>query len=629
MMEVEANGKTFTFPDGTNNAQIGEAIDSYFGGQPQPARQNQPMQDEFVPPSAKESKQKPNEIFDRIKKERSGFFGAGIIEPAMNLVSSAIAEPIALASGALDSINPFTDLGDSAQAANSVREMLTYDPRTDEGKAGMQSLSDVMNADLVGDVSIADVITPVIDMAGDSAAQTFDFLGLNPDFGRQVGRAMPDLVGAGLGAKSLTSSARAGKFATPVSSTGDAVSKAAINSTEAAKAVSKRITEQSPKNKIMADEIKNKGLNNDLARFKVNGKGKLIKDKVAISAIDAGLNEGTAQALKMASTLDRKKAAEMTRIRRHGKKNKTFESLNRPADVPGKTFLDRYNFVKVKNKVSGRKLDNVANSLKGENVDLSDTLNAFNSSMGKMGIRNDIDGNLDFSQSIIEGMDSQKAIESVVKRLKRDFVSKKSGAYDAHQMKKFLDETAINYGKDSGGLKGATENVFKQLRKNIDDSLDAKFERYNKVNTQFAETRKAMDSFGDVAGKKMNLSGKNAKTAVGQLLRRLDSNAMSRTPLGDSIDLVTETANKYGGKFTDDIRLQASYANQLDEIFGPVADTSLLGDLAKAGKRTAFESSTGRAPIGGAIDSAIAVKNKLLSKSDEKTFKAIMRMIND
>jgi len=34
MMEVTANGKTFNFPDGTSNEQIGDAIDEYFAGQP-------------------------------------------------------------------------------------------------------------------------------------------------------------------------------------------------------------------------------------------------------------------------------------------------------------------------------------------------------------------------------------------------------------------------------------------------------------------------------------------------------------------------------------------------------------------------------------------------------------------
>lgn len=40
MMEVTANGKTFTFPDGTSTEDIGSAIDEYFSGQSAPAAQD-------------------------------------------------------------------------------------------------------------------------------------------------------------------------------------------------------------------------------------------------------------------------------------------------------------------------------------------------------------------------------------------------------------------------------------------------------------------------------------------------------------------------------------------------------------------------------------------------------------
>lgn len=40
-MKVTANGKTFTFPDGTSTEDIGDAIDEYFAGQTQPAQQPQ------------------------------------------------------------------------------------------------------------------------------------------------------------------------------------------------------------------------------------------------------------------------------------------------------------------------------------------------------------------------------------------------------------------------------------------------------------------------------------------------------------------------------------------------------------------------------------------------------------
>nr|DAO49945.1 MAG TPA: hypothetical protein [Caudoviricetes sp.] len=42
MMEVTANGKTFTFPDGTSTEDIGAAIDEYFAGQPMQQAQQEP-----------------------------------------------------------------------------------------------------------------------------------------------------------------------------------------------------------------------------------------------------------------------------------------------------------------------------------------------------------------------------------------------------------------------------------------------------------------------------------------------------------------------------------------------------------------------------------------------------------
>ncbi|HAL0722389.1 TPA: injection protein, partial [Escherichia coli] len=38
-MKVTANGKTFTFPDGTSTEDIGAAIDEYFAGQSAPTQQ--------------------------------------------------------------------------------------------------------------------------------------------------------------------------------------------------------------------------------------------------------------------------------------------------------------------------------------------------------------------------------------------------------------------------------------------------------------------------------------------------------------------------------------------------------------------------------------------------------------
>ena len=81
------------------------------------------------------------------RMERRGGGGVnrllGIIEPAMTVGSAIAAEVPALAVG-LGSLNTIEDkqrpLSDAVAAADEVREMLTYNPRSMEGQAGMQSL---------------------------------------------------------------------------------------------------------------------------------------------------------------------------------------------------------------------------------------------------------------------------------------------------------------------------------------------------------------------------------------------------------------------------------------------------------------------------------------------------------
>jgi len=79
----------------------------------------------------------------------------GIIEPAMTVGSAIAAEVPALAVG-LGSLNTVEDrlkpFSEAVTAADEVREMLTYNPRSMEGQAGMQSLINSVSqlADTVG-----------------------------------------------------------------------------------------------------------------------------------------------------------------------------------------------------------------------------------------------------------------------------------------------------------------------------------------------------------------------------------------------------------------------------------------------------------------------------------------------
>ena len=105
----------------------------------------------------------------------------GIIEPAMTVGSAIAAEVPALAVG-LGSLNTVEDrqrpFSEAVSAADEVREMLTYNPRSMEGQAGMQSLinsvsqiADTVGLDRAFQVLNEEIIPRVQSTLGEDAAR--------------------------------------------------------------------------------------------------------------------------------------------------------------------------------------------------------------------------------------------------------------------------------------------------------------------------------------------------------------------------------------------------------------------------------------------------------------------------
>lgn len=69
---------------------------------------------------------------------------AGVLEPLATIASGAIAEPIAGLAGIAQAVNPFAEEGAGAKAVEATREALTFQPRTQAGKAGLQAVGEVL-----------------------------------------------------------------------------------------------------------------------------------------------------------------------------------------------------------------------------------------------------------------------------------------------------------------------------------------------------------------------------------------------------------------------------------------------------------------------------------------------------
>ncbi|MCP5015632.1 MAG: hypothetical protein GY938_10205 [Ketobacter sp.] len=91
----------------------------------------------------------PNTVTDIISasdtpQRRSTDTIASVIEPAATLITGAIAEPIAGIAGIAQAVNPLAEEGAGARAVEATREALTYQPRTEPGREGLEAVGEAI-----------------------------------------------------------------------------------------------------------------------------------------------------------------------------------------------------------------------------------------------------------------------------------------------------------------------------------------------------------------------------------------------------------------------------------------------------------------------------------------------------
>jgi len=339
--------------------------------------------------------------------------------------------------------------------------------------------------------------------------------------------------------------------------------------------------------------------------------GNVIKDAAQRAAQWQGFDPGFTSYVRSANPDTRRKMTAMLDIVDQAKKNWRSGLDARPLNVLGDSVLNRIKVVREANRVAGVRLDGVADALKGEQVEISPAVGKFLHTLEEMGMKyNPSTNTLDLIQgSATQDMPKvQKEAARILKRLRTTRQEGVLDGFDVHVMKKWIDNN-VDYaksGKGKSGMIGSLDRAIKGLRHDLDSVLDTQFPEYNKVNTQYAETRGALDEVQDIAGKKFDPTDDSAALTMGSLTRRFLSNAQSNGYLRDSVARLDETARKYITPGTDlvpykpiqarsgvtpamlendDLIGLAGYADELDKVFGPASKTSLFGDVDKAVQR--------------------------------------------
>lgn len=327
--------------------------------------------------------------------------------------------------------------------------------------------------------------------------------------------------------------------------------------------------------------------NTDAVRFRLVG-DTLRPDTEADKALKQGWREGVVSVVKAASDRDRAAMDRMLSVYKRGKKNERYRALNRPGDVVGESLATRLDYIDNQRVEAYKELENIVKTqLTGQQVAYEPVVNRFLSSLGDIGVKVKVDENgarvVDLTDSVINGdVKAEGILNRVLTRM-----SNVTGPPDAkamHELKRYLD-TQISYNSRAqmNPLTATAESKIKDLRRDINDTLGAQFKDYGAVNTRYSDTRTAIDNLQKAAGTTIDYADDvNLDKAFGSALRKVTSNYSTRVNLINALDETDQVAKKYGMAVDDDIINQVIFANEIDRMFGAVADTSLKGQMAQA-----------------------------------------------
>jgi hypothetical protein len=342
------------------------------------------------------------------------------------------------------------------------------------------------------------------------------------------------------------------------------------------------------------------------AGFKLDDAGRAVKDKVQQTALKAGVDEGAVAMIAASDKPTKARMKTMMEVLEKGKKSLEFRNFNPPQKVLGEALKDRLSVIQRTNSKAASQLDAVAQSLKGKPVDVSGAMGNFITKLEKQGILFDPKtGSLNFDDSTIEGLtDAQNIIKRVVKRLHQT-KDPTGNALRAHNAKKFIDEQ-VTYGKTQTGLSGTMEGIIKGLRRDIDTALDTTFPLYDKVNTNYSETREIIDEIQRLAGKRVDLSGSRSDKALGTMSRKVLSNYNTGVAMEDLFENLNKVAARYGDPLTDNI------GDDLNKLVSMEAEMRRM--FPTATKPNTFQGGIGMETARAAADVATGNKIGLVSK---------------
>ena len=525
------------------------------------------------------------------------FPGSGVIEPAMAIGSSLVAEPTAGYAGMISQAAPGGMTG--AERVEVVRDEYTYQPRTPSGQKGMERVGDLVEFGLDFTrmpVAMAAGLLSYISGGPQEANEAFGGV-MEQGIGKTLGGAAEE-VGA---PPSVSAAAE-----TAPEAVASALGVRGIRSRPASQAMDVALPSRRERRERMESELPTERQDARTVGYRMEpprqlpapdstpqapryitqgGEYRRIQqDPLQNKVAKMGFDPAFITMIREATPGDRQRMLQMLDEREKSLFNMGEAVESRPTDVVGDAIVERVDTVVRTMKDAGRRVDAEARALKGRRVDVQTPVNAFIDNLDDIGIGLDENLRPIFRGSEFEGTsqaakNAQSVISDVINRM---INTKTPDAYDVHRLKKYIDNM-VDFGKSQGGYIGGAENLLKGLRADLDNLLDANFDKYRTANEVYAETRTALDNFQEQAGgKRVRYDAPELASKLGQQARTLTSNRANRVDFRTTLNELDQVAAKYGAEYDGRFGDLVSFANEIDKPrnFGPVADTSIGGIMA-------------------------------------------------
>jgi hypothetical protein len=320
------------------------------------------------------------------------------------------------------------------------------------------------------------------------------------------------------------------------------------------------------------------------------------KDRAAQDVLKQGWSDDAVSIAQGADKATKTKLRKMLDLRQRIGSQPVERVRERTSDIIGDSVMDRFDFVKKVNKRAGQGVEATADKLKGRAVNPEPVANKFLDSLEGKGVKivreaNGYPSRLDFRGSDFEDIgEAEKVLGTVFNRLVKKRVP---DAYDIHRAKSFIDNN-VSYDKPSTQGRKVADTLIKDLRRDLNGLIRDISPEYKKHNDVYSETIEALNDTRKIA---RNIEGEGASGSTGSIMRRITSNATSRTPLINSVTRLDDLSRKYGKGFDDDIDALVAFENTMNSFLGETADTAAANIVRQGAKQGIKDIAGGQASV--------------------------------